>query len=84
MSQLQEDRLITLRQAATTLPCRRVGRPTHASTLWRWATQGLRGVKLEIVQVGGTKCTSREALDRFFEQLAVASRPRHSEVKLRG
>lgn len=67
------ERLLTLSQAAKTLPCRRGDRPTHPSTLFRWATDGLRGVKLEVVQVGGTKCTSREALARFFAALGAAS-----------
>lgn len=69
MPDLLSERTLTLSQAAKTLPRRRGGRPTHASTLFRWATEGLRGVKLEIVQVGGTKCTSREALSRFFARL---------------
>ena len=33
---------------------------------------GLRGVRLEYVQVGNTRCTSKEALARFFEQLKAA------------
>ena len=31
---------------------------------------GCRGVVLETIQVGGTRCTSREALQRFFENLS--------------
>lgn len=73
MTASTSERLLTLSQAAKTLPHRRGGRPTHPSTLFRWATDGLRGVKLEVVQVGGTKCTSREALARFFAALGAAS-----------
>lgn len=69
MDGLLSENLITLTEAASTLPRRRAGKPTHPSTLFRWASEGLRGVKLEIVQVGGTRCTSREALGRFFERL---------------
>jgi hypothetical protein len=32
----------------------------------KWVRKGLRGVKLEAVQVGRTFFTSREALDRFI------------------
>jgi hypothetical protein len=60
---------IPLRQAAKLLPCRRQGKPAHVATLYRWAHRGLRGVRLETVQIGGTLCTSREALQRFFERL---------------
>jgi hypothetical protein len=63
---------ITLRQAARLLPRRRAGRPAHVSTLYRWALRGLRGVTLETIQIGGTLCTSREALQRFFARLSRA------------
>src|SRR5262245_32119544 len=61
---------LPLRQAARLLPSRRAGKPTHVATLYRWAQRGLRGVRLETLQVGGTLCTSREALQRFFERLS--------------
>src|SRR5262245_57064997 len=56
--------------AARGLPHLRGDRPVAPSTIWRWATVGLRGGKLETVQVGGTTCTSAEALERFFARLA--------------
>lgn len=55
-----------LGQAAKRVPRLRVGRNVHPSTLWRWATAGVKGVKLETVKVGATTCTSIEALGRFF------------------
>jgi hypothetical protein len=61
---------IPLTKAADDLPRRRRGRKTHVSTLFRWSTAGCRGVILETIQVGGTRCTSREALQRFFERLS--------------
>src|SRR5262245_12375645 len=57
-------------EAARELPRRRRGRKPHVSTLYRWMTSGCRGVVLESIQVGGTRCTSREALQRFFERLS--------------
>ncbi len=41
-------------------------------TLHRWAAKGCRGVVLETICVGGTRCTSAEALQRFFDRLTVA------------
>jgi hypothetical protein len=41
-------------------------------TLWRWATKGCSGVVLETVCVGGTRCTSKEALQRFFSAVTRA------------
>ena len=66
---------LPLRQAARLLPNRRAGKPTHVATLYRWAQRGLRGVRLETLQVGGTLCTSREALQRFFERLSKNPEP---------
>lgn len=67
----QDEQIITFGQAVEELPRRRRGRKTHVSTLYRWATSGCRGVVLETLQIGGTRCTSREALQRFFERLSV-------------
>jgi Protein of unknown function (DUF1580) len=65
-----DETVITLANAAEELPRRRRGRKTHVSTLFRWSTAGCRGVVLETIQIGGTRCTSREALQRFFERLS--------------
>jgi hypothetical protein len=62
---------IPLTTAACHVPRRRRGRKTAASTLHRWATHGLRGVRLETIQIGGTKCTSVPALQRFFDRLSA-------------
>jgi hypothetical protein len=67
--------LLTLKQAARTVPGRS-GRHPHVATIYRWATRGVRGVILETLQVGGTKCTSREALQRFFEAITEPQGPR--------
>lgn len=65
---------ISLLEAAALpqIPRRRSGKPIHVSCLYRWAQRGCRGIKLEILQVGGTTCTSLEALQRFFERLTAA------------
>lgn len=70
MIDIRTERLLTLCQAARQLPSLRNNRPIHASTLWRWAKKGLRGVKLEVLPIGGGKATSMEALQRFFAALA--------------
>ena len=52
---------LTLSQAAKTLP----GRP-HVSTLWRWATRGVRDRKLQTVLRGGRRFTRSLWLDDFL------------------
>ena len=63
--------LISLTEATKGLPRRRRGKKPHVSTLYRWSTAGCRGVVLETLQVGGTRCTSKEALARFFRRLTA-------------
>ena len=36
------------------------------ATLHRWRLNGVRGVKLETVLIGGMRYTSQEAIDRFI------------------
>ena len=50
------------------------GGPMNRSTLYRWATRGLRGVRLEVIQIGGTTCTSKTALQAFFNALTEAEK----------
>ena len=64
-----DETIITLAQAAAILPRRRAGKKTAVQTLYRWAAKGHRGVQLEVVKVGATTCTSKQALQRFFNQL---------------
>jgi hypothetical protein len=66
-------------EASRRLPALRGGRPVHPTTLWRWAARGVRGrdgvtVRLESIKVGGTCCTSDEALLRFIHALSADSR----------
>ena len=65
-----DETIICFDNAAQELPRRRRGRRIHLSTLYRWSDGGCRGVVLETIQVGGSRCTSREALQRFFEALS--------------
>ena len=34
---------------------------------------GVRGIRLESIMVGGTRCTSVQALQRFFDALTAAA-----------
>jgi hypothetical protein len=73
MIDLKTERVLSFAEACRHLPRRRASRPAHPGTLYRWAAKGLRGVHLETIQVGGTQCTSLEALQRFFERLEAAA-----------
>jgi hypothetical protein len=70
----QSEHVISFAQAGEESPRRRRGRKIHISCFYRWSTVGCRGIVLETIQVGGTRCTSREALQRFFERLSAPVR----------
>lgn len=52
---------ITIREAAKLFP----GRP-HYSTVWRWASQGVRGIKLGHIRIGGQRFTTPQAVEAFI------------------
>jgi len=73
MIDLSGESLISLGQAARSLPPGRRGRPVTLSCLLRWVLSGVQTrtgrVYLEAVRLGGRWLTSREALQRFAERL---------------
>lgn len=84
MIDLQNEEVLSLTEATKRLPRRRRGKRPHIATLYRWVQHGVRGVRLEAIQVGGTLCTSLEALQRFCERCTDASdRPSPSTSKSR-
>jgi Protein of unknown function (DUF1580) len=72
---LQNEELISLAEARQGLPTRRAGKRVSLSCMYRWTKPpGCRGVVLESLQIGGCRCTSREALARFFSALTAQAR----------
>ena len=53
------------------LPPRRGGGRLNIATVFRWTKRGVRGVVLETICIGNTRCTSEAALVRFFQRLAM-------------
>lgn len=49
----------------------RSGRGLNFSTIWRWTLRGVGGVRLEVVKVGSTTCTTEGAIVRFIERLTA-------------
>lgn len=49
------------------------GKRTHASTLFRWATTGSKGVRLETIRVSGRFYSTVEAMARFLIASTEAS-----------
>ena len=74
MSDLQHEELVPFNEAVKLIP-KRNGKTAHLSLLYRWSSRGLRGVRLEYIQAGGTRCTSHAAIRRFYQRLTPAETP---------
>ena len=70
MIDLAVETVVSLNDAAKHLPRRRAGKVVHLGTLYRWIGHGVKGHKLECIRIGGSTCTSLEALQRFCDRLS--------------
>ena len=73
MISIANEKLLTLPDAARVPPPGRGNTRTHPSTIYRWISRGIRGVRLESICIGGRTYTSAEALQRWAD--ALSSRP---------
>src|SRR5262249_61954699 len=63
------EELLPFNVARNLFPRRRRGKHPSLSCMYRWSDKGCRGVVLEYLNVGGTRCTSPEAVARFLRGL---------------
>jgi hypothetical protein len=70
MISIADEKLIPLSETPRHLPKRPNGKRLHISAIYRWIKQGVRGIRLEALRLGGTTYTSSEALQRFASQLS--------------
>ena len=77
MIDVRTETLFPLDEAPEHIPLHRRGRKVHKHTPRRWMSQGIRGIRLEAIKIGGSWHTSTEALHRFFRALSVAADPSH-------
>ncbi len=42
-------------------------------TAWRWAQRGCKGIRIQTIQIGGRRFTTREAFARFVEATTAAA-----------
>ncbi len=70
MIDIRSEKVVPIADVLELLPQIR-GRTLHLSTVYRWISPGLRGVRLETAKVGGQTFTSMEALQRFSDALTA-------------
>src|SRR5690349_21788817 len=69
---MSDESPLSLAAAARAVPAVDGKRPSPSS-IWRWAKQGIRGVRLRHQFIGRRLVTSRAALNEFFSALSAAS-----------
>jgi hypothetical protein len=62
---VQTETVVSFSDARSAFPG--IDRRLSLATLHRWRLNGVRGVKLETILIGGLRYTSREAIVRFIE-----------------
>ena len=69
MIDLQNEKPISLREVAKLPMLRRDGKSPSLGAVYRWVTNGVRGVRLEVVRLPMGLASSVEAVERFVERL---------------
>lgn len=69
--EFKTERFVPLRRVPSWLE-ERGGKRVSQATIHRWRLEGVRGVRLEAIKIGGTFHTSIEALERFVSALTAA------------
>jgi len=67
MIDIHSERLLPTKELPGYLQSRGYGKRVTMTTVYRWIGRGCRGVRLEVVRVGGTLLTSLEAVQRWVE-----------------
>ncbi len=71
MIDISTEKLVTPTEITKHVPRRRAGKKCNVATVYRWMQIGIHGIRLESLVCGGSKCSSIEALQRFFDALTA-------------
>ena len=71
---IEKEDVLSLTEATKVLP-RVNGKRPSICTLWRWCRKGLHGIHLDYIRIGRCIATSRQALNRFFNELSASDEP---------
>ncbi len=52
-------------------------RRPHPCTAWRWSSKGVKGVKLQVVFMGGTRLTTEEWVQDFMDAVSEVNLSKH-------
>lgn len=81
MIDIENERVIPLREVAKHVPSRCIGKRLSPATVWRWAMR--KNNPLETIQIGGGRYTSIEAIARFISGASTPSSTSSGQVTLK-
>jgi hypothetical protein len=70
MQEIDKNRMVLLSKAAVLLPIRNE-KKVHPSTLHRWRSKGVRGIRLVCNRVGNCWFTTQNAIEEFCGKLSA-------------
>lgn len=56
---------------------KKTGRRPNPCTTWRWSAKGVKGVKLQVLFVGGTRLTTEEWVQDFIDAVSKVNMEKH-------
>ena len=71
MLPLNPAKFVPIHDVPAMLPVRPNGKRVHISAVYRWASKGVRGVRLQTVRIAGALYTTREAVEDFINAAAT-------------
>lgn len=80
---VHNDKLVELRAVPKLLE-KQIGKRLNISTLYRWQSRGVAGIKLETVAIGGARFTTLDALNTFFAASTLARQGKLSDGTAEG
>ena len=60
----------------------KTGRRPNPCTAWRWSTKGVKGIKLQVLFVGGTRLTTEEWVQDFIDAVSKANMAKHEAAPM--
>lgn len=82
MLPLNPAKFVPLNDVPAMLPVRPNGKRVHISAVYRWASKGVRGVRLQTVRIAGVLYTTREAVEDFINAAALPPSEPHPRDRL--
>jgi len=56
---------------------RKTGRRPNPCTAWRWSTKGIKGIRLQVIFMGGSRLTTEQWVQDFIDAVSKVNMAKH-------